>query len=154
MYVSKLMTQTVHSCSVEDNLERAASKMWNHDLGCLPVVDKGGQVVGMITDRDICMAAYSQGLALRSIPVSSAMSQSVYSCMPDDPIQAAEEKMSSHQVRRLPVLNDDRKLIGLLALSDLAQEAEREIGFERKEISRQEVTDTLAAISQSRAAFS
>lgn len=150
MYVSKIMTQPVFSCSLEDSLERVAGKMWNHDLGCLPVVDREGKVVGMITDRDICMAAYTQGVALSNISVSSAMSQSVYFCTPDESIQEAEEKMASHRVRRLPVLNEDRKLIGLLALSDLAQEAEREIGIERKEISRQEVTDTFATISQPR----
>lgn len=144
------MHEDVHSCRVDDNLETAAGKMWNNDVGCLPVLDKDGEVLGMITDRDICMAAYTKGAALRDIPISVAMSKYVYSCKPDSTVKDAEKQMSAHQIRRLPVLDENRKLVGVVTLSDLAREAERELGFERKEITPEEVTDTLATITKSR----
>jgi CBS domain-containing protein len=150
MFVSKVMHENVHSCRVDDHLATAASIMWNQDIGCLPVLDKDGEVLGMITDRDICMAAYTRGVSLREIPVSVAMSKFVYFCTPDSSIQDAEEKMSAHQIRRLPVLDENRKLVGVITLSDLAHEAERKTGSERKEITPQEVTDTLATITKSR----
>ena len=150
MYVSKIMNHNVYSCKADDTLETAAGKMWNYDLGCLPVLDKKGEIVGMITDRDICMAAYTRGLTLNHIPVSMAMSQDLHFCKVDDTIKDAEEKMISHRVRRLPVLDGKNQLVGIVALSDLAQEAEREIDLTQQEITPRDVTDTLAAVSQPR----
>src|SRR4029078_11807401 len=100
MNVSKIMNQNVQSCKLGDSLETAAAIMWEHDLGCLPVMNSSEEIVGMITDPDICMACYTQGQAPHSIRVSSAMSQAVFSCAPDDSVQQAAETMGSHQVRR------------------------------------------------------
>jgi len=150
MNVSKIMTQNVQSCRLGDSLETAAAIMWKHDIGCLPVQNSSGEIVGMITDRDICMACYTQGLAPHDIRVMSAMSQAVFSCGPDDSVQQAAITMSSHQVRRLPVLGNSGKLIGIISLNDLARETEQEIDQKKQEIRPTDLTNTLAAICQPR----
>jgi CBS domain-containing protein len=150
MNVSQIMNQNVHSCRLGDSLETAASIMWEHDLGCLPVLNSSEEIVGMVTDRDICMACFTQGLAPHNIRVSSAMSQAVFSCAPDDSIQQAAEMMSSHQVRRLPVLKMNGKIVGIISLNDLAREAEEQNGRKKQEIGASEIMNTFAAICQPR----
>jgi CBS domain-containing protein len=150
MKVQQLMTSEVQICHPEDTLTAAAEKLWTHDIGCLPVADHDGRLIGMITDRDICMAAYTQGRSLSEIPVSTAMSKEVYSCMAIDSVKDAEEAMRSHQVRRLPVVNDNGDLVGIVSLNDIVREAERELGLKSREISTQEVTATLATVGQPR----
>jgi CBS domain-containing protein len=150
MKVQELMTSPVQVCRPEDTLSTAAEKMWVHDIGCLPVVDNTEHVIGMITDRDICMAAYTQGRSLSELPVAIAMSKEIYTCTENDSIKDAEEALRSHQIRRLPVLNEKNDLAGIVSLNDIAREAEREIGLKGREISTQEVTATLATVSQPR----
>ena len=153
MRVERLMIKQVASCPSHDNLERAAQVMCELDCGCLPVIDPGGKVVGMLTDRDVCMAAYYQGRALGQIPVSSAMSKEVYACLPEDDLTVAEFIMERKQVHRLPVIDDDGRLVGLLSLTDIARRAVEEEGKKhiRKGLKPTEVAHTLAAISQPRA---
>jgi hypothetical protein len=93
MKAGELMSQPVHKCSPEDTLEHAARAMWEADVGCLPVVDEEGRPVGVLTDRDVCMAAYTQGVALRDSRVSSAMSHSVISCSPESSIAHRADAM-------------------------------------------------------------
>jgi CBS domain-containing protein len=150
MKIENLMTREVQTCHPEDPLTSAARKMWESDIGCLPVIDDNEHVIGMITDRDICMAAYTQGRLLSEIPVAIAMSKELFACTPNDSIKDAEEVLSSHQVRRLPVLNEDRKPVGIVSLSDIIREAEHEVSFKNREISTQEVTATLATVCQPR----
>lgn len=150
MRIEQLMTGNVHVCHPQDTLSTAAEKMWAHDIGCLPVIDDSGQVIGMITDRDICMAAYTQGRSLAELPVSIAMSRELFTCTQDDLIKDAEEALKSHQIRRLPVLNKEQNLVGIVSLNDIAREAEREASLKNREISTQEVTTTLASVSQPR----
>jgi CBS domain-containing protein len=153
MDVSQIMQRTVQVCKPEDRLSDAAKKMWDSDIGCLPVVDPNDQVIGIVTDRDICMAGYIQGLPLSEIPVFVAMSKEVFSCTPIDNIVDAEEKMQFHQVRRLPVIDPNGKLAGILSISDLAREAEREINGPLQEITPLDLTDTLATICQPRVGY-
>lgn len=120
MHVKDVMTKDVKSCSVNDALNVAAQIMWDGDCGCVPVVNDKLEVVGMITDRDICMAAYTQNQALTRIPVAGVMSREVYGCGPEDAIDAAERVMRTRQVRRLPVLGFEGQLLGILSLNDLA----------------------------------
>jgi CBS domain-containing protein len=144
------MTNEVQTCHPQDALTSAAQKMWEHDIGSLPVVDDSDQVIGMITDRDICMAAYTQGRSLSEIPVAVAMSKELFACTPNDSIKDAEDSLRSHQIRRLPVLTDQRKLVGIVSLSDIIREAEREISNKTQDVSTQEVTATLATVCQPR----
>ena len=146
MNVAQLMNQTVEACRPEDSLASAAGKMWDRDIGCLPVVGGDGKVVGIVTDRDICMAGYTQGRPLSDIPASVAMSKTLYTCRSDDALIEAEETMRSQQVRRLPVLDANGNLAGIVSLNDLAREAQREVGRKGRELTGQEVSATLAAV--------
>lgn len=122
MRVAQLMSRPPVTCNVNGSVNEAARLMWEHDCGAIPVVDDDEKVVGILTDRDICMAAYTQGEKLGAIPVVSAMAKSVTCCRPEDTVEAAEAKMSEHQVRRLPVVDAESHLVGILSLNDLAQE--------------------------------
>lgn len=125
MRVSQLMSQPPITCSLSSTLNQAAQLMWEHDCGAVPVVDDEGRVAGIVTDRDICMAAYTRGESLSVIPVAVAMAKSVVCCHPDDDVASAESIMGEQQVRRLPVVDAENHPLGLLSLSDLAQEIAR-----------------------------
>lgn len=118
--VADIMTKDVVSCHMYDSLNTAARLMWEHDCGCVPVVDDLRRVTGMITDRDISMAAYIQGKSLKDILVQSVCSSTVQTCSKDHSLARAEEIMVQAQVRRLPVVEEDGTLAGILSLSDLA----------------------------------
>jgi len=151
MRVEQIMTKQVQSCGPGDSLERAAQLMWDYDCGCIPVCTGNGarRTVGMITDRDICMNALFQGKPLWDLHVSDAMANEVRVCRPDDLLERAEKIMRDARIRRLPVVDDKGALIGMIALSDLAREANQERTRTHKEITEMEVGDTLAAICKS-----
>jgi CBS domain-containing protein len=146
MNVGQLMNRNVETCRLDDNLAVAAGKMWNRDIGCLPVVGRHGHVVGIVTDRDICMASYIQGRPLAEISVATAMSKQVHACRAEDALIEAEETMRTQQVRRLPVLGPSGGLVGLISLNDLAREADRESGRRGRQLTAEEVSATLAAV--------
>lgn len=150
MKVDQLMRQQVRTCHAKDSLNTAAQIMWDHDCGSVPVVDGEGHVIGMITDRDICMAAYTQGGPLRALRVKDAMSKTVCACQPNDTLADAERIMRANQVHRLPVLDAGARLVGLLSLNDLAQEAGHEMGAKKPEITFADVGETLEAVCKQR----
>lgn len=123
MKVRDVMKVQVYTCSEGDTLNEAVNQMWQHDVGSLPVLDHAGRVVGMVTDRDIALAAFMTGKSLARIPVAEAMSKALYSCMAEQPVEEAEKAMRDHQVRRLPVTEESGQLTGVIALSDLARVA-------------------------------
>jgi CBS-domain-containing membrane protein len=123
MNVREIMTIGVRTCSPDDTLESVAKLMWDTDCGCVPVVNIYGEAVGMVTDRDICMAAYTQGLPLSKIFVATTVSRSVTTVRDSESLGAAEALMQKHRVRRLPVVDVAAKLIGVVSMSDLARHA-------------------------------
>lgn len=150
MRVAQLMTSQVKSCGPDDFLDQAAQLMWDTDCGCLPVcsADGANRVIGVITDRDICMSALFQAKALREMRVSDAMSKQLHVCRRGDSLASAEKTMREARIRRLPVVDDQGALIGMITLADLAREAARESTTPKREITETEVGDTLAAICQ------
>jgi predicted transcriptional regulator len=116
-----LMTSDVRVCSPHDTLEQVARQLWDGDCGALPVLSAAGRLMGMITDRDVCMAAYLRGQPLHACRVQSAMSRQAYSCAPEDSVQRIAAIMSEHRVRRLPVVDGDDRLLGVVTLADLAK---------------------------------
>ena len=119
MKVADLMTRDVRACTIHDSLNAAARIMWDHDCGCAPVVDGHGRLAGIVTDRDICMAAYTQGLPLEAIAVERVMSPRVISCARGDDLETAHRLMRTHEIHRLPVADSRGRLAGILSLSDL-----------------------------------
>jgi CBS domain-containing protein len=122
MDVTELMSEDVATCRVGDNLNRAAQLMWERRCESVPVLDEGDHVVGVVTDRDVSMAAYTQGKPIQEIPVTVAMSASVQGCAPSATIEEVQELMMEHGVHRLPVI-DDGRLRGLISLDDIARRA-------------------------------
>jgi len=119
--VSEVMTTRVQTCSSRDTLERAARIMWERDCGVVPILDEDGRVVSMVTDRDACMATYTQGKPLWKIPVTVAASRKLYVLHPNDSIETAFELMQRHRVRRLPVVDGAGQLLGIVSLADLVR---------------------------------
>ena len=154
MIVSQLMTRNVVTCRPQDSLQDAAGKMWDEDIGCLPVLDAEGHVIGIVTDRDACMAAYTQGRPLDAIAVESAMARQVFSCLPTDRISDVEAVMKERQVRRVPVIDETGHLHGLIAMNDIARESARELKRKTSEVPAREIVSTLASICEPRRAGS
>lgn len=121
MKVSEAMTRRVRSCRAHDSLDVVMRILWEDDLGALPVVNDEGQPIAVITDRDVAVAAYTQGRPLTQIQVQSAMSQELHTIHVSDKVSNAERSMRMHQVRRLPVVDESTRLVGVIALADIAQ---------------------------------
>jgi CBS domain-containing protein len=151
MQAKELMTTPAYTCGIDDAASVAAQIMWDHDCGVVPVVDADGHIVGVVTDRDLCMAAYFQGAPLSNIHVATAMAHDVCTCGPDDEIHDVERCMAEHQVRRVPVVDPARVPIGMLSVSDVALGLHRAGNGSIKP--HQELIATVAAICQPRAAI-
>jgi len=150
MIVSDLMTPAVKSCGIHDNLDRAARIMWENDCGIVPMIDGERRVLGMITDRDICMAAYTRGHELSRIPVSTAMAKKIHAVHENDRIEVAEGLMQRAQVRRLPVLDREGRLKGILSMNDLVRHANLSAGRKAGGLGSDSIAQTLAAICEPR----
>jgi CBS domain-containing protein len=120
MKVKELMTTDVKHCGPETNLAEAARIMWEGDCGAVPVTDASGRVVGVITDRDICIAAATRPRTEGEIPVKDVISKVLYTCAPGDDVRAALETMKSRKIRRLPVVDQGGRLAGIVSIHDIA----------------------------------
>ena len=144
MNVGQLMSRNPRTCGSNDPASVAARIMWDSDCGCVPVVDGNDKVIAMITDRDICMAAYTQGRPLTELPVSAAFSRKLVAVHESDDISAAENLMRKHRIRRVPVLDNDGRAVGILSLNDLARRA----GHRRGDVDVDELVRTFATICE------
>ena len=151
MRIREIMTESPQACRLGDSANEAARIMWDRDCGVVPIVDQAGHVVGVVTDRDICMAAYFQGVPLSHIAVASIMSPDVSTCSRDAELSEAERLMQERQIHRLPVVDDGGCLVGILSLSDVARGVKRSGGLSRKDGEAQELLQTVACISEPRA---
>jgi CBS domain-containing protein len=125
MNVDQIMNRDVKVCRPQDSLNRAAQIMWENSCGAVPIVDEQSRPVGFLTDRDVCMAAYTQGKPLGALLVEGAMARKIVSCKSEDDLNFAAQVMRQNRVRRLLVIESNGKLAGLLSLDDLACEAAR-----------------------------
>ena len=150
MIVKEVMNHEVTTCSPETTLESAALMMWNGDCGTVAVVDDEKKVIGIITDRDICMAVALQHKAASEIQVQEIMSSHLFTCQPDNDIMNALKTMSFQKVRRLPVTNDNGQVEGIISIEDLIARAERgRRGIQVPELSYDDTMTTLKAICRS-----
>ncbi len=150
MKVQEVMTNNVRSCTPEATLAEVAVIMWEADCGVLPVVDDSGKVLGLITDRDIAIAAATKGRPVSDIRVAEVISGQVFSCHLHDDIKTGLKTMRHEKVRRLPVVNDDGMLQGMLCLNDIVLRAKEAKGKLVPELSYEDAMRTIKAICEHR----
>jgi CBS domain-containing protein len=123
MRIQELSTPNVKACSPDTNLAAAAKIMWDDDCGAVPIVDDERHVVGMITDRDICIAAATRASSPADIRVHEVMSTQVHSCHPHDDVRSVLKIMREQRIRRIPVVDERQRLTGIVSLNDLVAHA-------------------------------
>ena len=131
--ISEVMTTDVKVVRPEDTVQRAAKMMADLDVGAIPVCD-GKRLQGMITDRDITIRAMADGRG-SDTPVRDVMTADVIWCTEEDDSQDVLNRMAEQQVRRIPVVDQDRNLVGIVALGDLAIEDEENVDEALRDIS-------------------
>lgn len=143
MKVKELMTTDVKRCSPETNLAAAAKIMWEGDCGAVPVTDESNHVVGVITDRDICIAAATRPRTEGEIPVQEVMSKTLYTCAPADDVRSALETMKTRKIRRLPVVDQSGRLAGIVSIHDIAAQSR----LKGSDVSSDSVLDAFIAMT-------
>jgi CBS domain-containing protein len=143
MRVQDLMTRQVATVRESDPASEALRLMWECDCGSVPVIGEDGRARAIVTDRDIAMTLRFRDSAPSVVSVSDAMSRLLHSCAPNDSIAAAEEIMRKHQIRRLPVLDGDGRLLGVISMADIVRTAADQ---ERQEVVPTEFTAIFAEI--------
>jgi len=146
MKVHEVMTKAPAYCNPDTSLGAAAEIMWNHNCGFLPVISPQQSVVGVITDRDMCMAMATRNRLPGQVTVQEVSSVVIYSCKPDDDVRAAMETMVDKKVRRLPVINAAGKLEGILSLDDVILHADLQA---RGSVSPEHILSTLRKLYES-----
>lgn len=121
MLVREIMTQDVELLAPQDSIQDAARRMRDGDIGSLPVA-QGDRLVGYVTDRDLVIRGLAEGRATDA-RVEDVMSDRILYCFEDEDVQDVAANMAHNQVRRLPVLNRDKRLVGIIALGDIATKA-------------------------------
>jgi CBS domain-containing protein len=137
--VGEIMTRSVAIVQQDDTLQHAAQKMKSLNVGSLPVCD-GDAMVGVVTDRDITVRGVAAGMVPQEARVSDVMTADVRWCSENDSVQQAMDLMGEAQVRRLAVLNDQRKIVGIVSLGDLATRQSAQTDATLREISEHSPT--------------
>ena len=131
MRISDVMTRDVATVRPDQTAREAATFMLDSDAGSIPVTE-GDRLIGMITDRDIAIRGVAEGRGPET-PVRDLMSSGIVCARIDDDVQDVADRMSEEQVRRLPVVDDDEKLVGIVSLGDLSRETEGEVAHQALE---------------------
>jgi CBS domain-containing protein len=149
--VREIMSMNVGVVRHWETLDHAARIMWERDVGCVPVVDEANELVGIVTDRDVCIGAYTQGLRLADIHVGSVCTRTVLRAEPETTLEEAAALMRAHRVRRLPVCDVHGCVVGMLSLADLAVYGmPRTAPSVAEGLSPSSLASTLAAVSEPR----
>ncbi|HEY6266488.1 MAG TPA: CBS domain-containing protein, partial [Candidatus Acidoferrum sp.] len=146
MKVKEVMMGTPYYCQLETNLGSATELMWNANCGFLPVGGADGKVIGVITDRDICIALGTRSRLAGDIAVGEVMSGKLYSCAPEDDIHLALQTMKEGKVRRLPVVAQKGSLVGVISMDDILLRTEPMSLGREPELSSDEVVRAYRAI--------
>jgi CBS domain-containing protein len=144
MTVKDIANFDVKACGPGSDLASAAKIMWDCDCGAVPVVDDVQRVIGMVTDRDICIAAATRSARPSDIQVRDVMSNHVATCRAGDDVNTAMKLMKDRRVRRLPVVDGEGRLAGIISLNDLVMRAECRSGAE---VAGQMFLESLKAVS-------
>ena len=137
MKVNECMCTDVYSAKPETTIYDVVKIMQDRKIGCVPICDNNNSIVGLVTDRDIVLRGVACDKDSKTTPISEIMTSNVCCCNPEDEVYQAENKMSEHQIRRIPVI-ENNKVVGMLTMGNLAQ-YDRELG-------KQEVCTTIENI--------
>lgn len=154
MKVHDIMIRNVKSCGPETNLAAATEMMWRNNCGALPVLDSESNVIGVLTDRDMCIALGTRNQKASELKVADVAVKPAFTCGPEDDVHQALKTMRQHQVRRIPVVADDSKLAGILCLDEIVLQAVKSEHKINGGISYEDVVNTMKAIYEHRAAKS
>ena len=146
MKIKDVMTRDAQVCTPETNLAAVAMIMWENDCGSVPVRHTDCKVIGMITDRDICMAVATKHRSASEITVGEVFSGNLYACTPHDDVRDALKIMKAEKVRRLPVISANGILEGIVSMNDIVRHAEDARGRKMPELSYEDVVNTLKEI--------
>lgn len=144
--VADVMTTHLYTCKSRETLDRAAKIMWEHSCSSVPVVDEDGFLVALVSDRDVCITAYTQRRPLSEIAVTCAACGPLRVVRTGDSLEAAHELMRRHHVRCLPVVEGTGRLIGILSITDI-------IRCTRLQSEPRLSADSVAALGDDRAAW-
>ena len=142
MHISDVMSRPAVTCPTGAGLDAAARLMWEFDCGIVLVVGDDGRLAGVVTDRDICLAAYMHRKPLHLIPLAKTMVKQVISVHAQDDVHLAEHLMRDNRIRRLPVIDDGGHPVGVISVDDLLQLAARA----KRTLADQEFVGTIAAV--------
>ena len=119
---NEVMTKDPVCCLPNDSVAKAAELMKSEDIGSIPVIDneQSQTLVGIVTDRDLTLAIVAEGLDAKATKVGAVMTRKVVTCLADDDLQKALDAMAEHQLRRIPVVDNDNKVVGIIAQADVA----------------------------------
>jgi CBS domain-containing protein len=143
MKVTDVMAKPPAYCSPHTNLAAAVEILWRQNCGILPIVDFSEKVVGVVTDRDICVALGTQNRLPSDMTVSEVASGKVITCKPDDDLSGALATMAQGKVRRLPVIDAGGKLQGILSIDDVVVRTETGTRKGDSELSFEDIANTL-----------
>jgi CBS domain-containing protein len=123
MKAKSIMTESVKSCRPDTNLAAVTEIMWRGDCGIVPVVNEQGEAVGVVTDRDICIALGTRNVPASTVTAGDVMTHPVAGCVPEDDCFAVLIEMERHRLHRLPVLGIGGVLLGIVSLDDIVKRA-------------------------------
>ncbi|NKE70786.1 CBS domain-containing protein [Candidatus Manganitrophus noduliformans] len=138
MKCKDIMTQNPSYCSPEEMSVKAARIMRDEDVGIVPVCEEDKKLVGVVTDRDLCLTVVAEERHPREVKVLECMSEDLVTCKPEDDVQKAADLMKEYQVRRIPVVDDQGRILGMIAQADIALKVGKP----------EEVTETVQEISK------
>jgi len=144
MLVKNIMKSDVKTCTADASVGAAARVMARHHCGIVPIVDADQKLLGVVTDRDICLAVGTRIRYPDELPVAEVMTTKLYTCSPDDDAQKALTVMTDHAVRRLPVTTPNGRLVGIISIDDLLLRAGSHRGAA---VSDQAVIESLKAMA-------
>jgi CBS domain-containing protein len=150
MKVKDAMMGTPYYCQLDTNLGSATELMWVGNCGFLPVMGPNGKIVGVVTDRDICIGLGTRNRPPGDVTVCEVMSNRLFACSPDDDVHIALQLMQEGGVRRLPVIGESGTLVGVISMDDLLLRAQASGIGKRPELSTEEVVRTYRAIGERR----
>ena len=123
MNIESIMTRQPICCSPSDMAQKVAQMMRQHDVGAIHVVSDmvSKTLVGIITDRDLCVSAMADGKDPRTTPIAGYFTKEVITCVPEDTLAACEQKMKEHRIRRIPVVDKQTSCVGIVVQADIAR---------------------------------